>query len=216
MYGGTPAEPVELSVHTDRQDTTSKAWLQLVALVDETAHKGLRDFIPARELGEDLWKQIVTLPANIARLDRVTGLHLYGSNLRSIPPAIGNMVSLQFFEPYRSHRLHWYPYEIVHCTELFDSVVSTKAVYGNRKNRLSFPRLPAALPEEAVPNRCSVCRTNGPSAELEPWWVSLLVATDVLALLAHVCSQKCLRMLGTPPEHYVSGPHQGGPELRRA
>jgi len=41
------------------------------------------------------------------------------------------------------------------------------------------------------------------------------VATDVLPLLVHSCSEECIRALPTPAtkKKYLNHPHQGGPEL---
>ncbi len=206
-----PRRHWQSSIHCDPQDQESEAWAQLQALIDHTAERGLPEFAPGRELGPELWRQIVTLPPRIASLDRVQVLNLYGSNLQSIPPEIGAMTSLEIFSPYTSYRLHWFPYEIVRCTSLEDSTVSTRALYGNRKFRPTFPHLPNDLPAEVIPEICSVCRT--PAAELQPWWISLMVATDVLPLLAHLCSDHCLADLGTPPDDYIKVPHKGGVEL---
>ncbi len=206
-----PRRRWQSSIHSEAQDEESEAWAQLQALIDHSAEHGLPEFAPGRELGSNLWRRIVTLPPTIARLDRVRVLNLYGSNLRSIPPEIGAMTSLQIFSPYTSYRLHWFPYEIVHCTSLTESTVSTRALYGNYKFRPTFPRLPSDLPPKAVPDRCSLCRT--PTPELQQWWISLRVGTDVLPLLAHLCSDQCLAEIGTPPDDYINGPHKGGDEL---
>ena len=202
-------------LHTDRQDTDCAAWQQLLELIDQTAHSGATTFAPGLELGPDLWRDIVTLPRSIERLTEVTTLNLYGSNLRSIPPEIGQMRSLRMFEPYCSYRLHWFPYEITRCTHLDDSTVSTRAVYGNHKFRPTFPRLPAELPPESTPSNCSVC--NSPFDEHTPkqFWISLRVATDVLPLLGHGCSNSCVEALPTPPDNYLEQPHQGGKDLQQ-
>jgi hypothetical protein len=78
-------------------------------------------------------RQVVTLPPTIAKLTAVTRLVLYGMNLVRIPPEIGAMTSLEVFEPYTSHMLHWYPYELTRCVRLADSTVSTRVLYGNFK-----------------------------------------------------------------------------------
>ena len=212
-YYDEPRRLWRSSIHTDAQDENSNAWSQLLALIDHTAERRLTEFAPGRELGPELWQQIVTLPPTIARLEHVKVLTLYGSNLHSIPPAIGHMRSLEIFSPYTSYRLHWYPYEIVRCTAIKDSTVSTRALYGNHKFRPTFPRLPAHLTENSYPDRCSNCRTPCTRLELSQWWISLRVGTDVLPLLAHVCSDHCRDALGTPPDNYAAQPHQGGTEL---
>jgi len=136
------------------------------------------------------------------------------------------MSSLRSFDPYTSRRLHWFPYEITRCTALTDSRVSTRHLYGNYKNRLPFPRLPAKLPTGSHPRRCSVCA--GPFPEVGPIqrWISLWIATDVLPLLVHACSDRCIDALPRPPgeapdgyDHhwieYIDHPHEGGRELHQ-
>lgn len=201
--------------HLDTQDTESEAWNQLLALVDHAANTGAIAFEPGRELGPDLWKDIVTLPKTISQLNKVTSLNLYGSNLRSIPAEIGGMTALQIFVPYTSYRLHWFPFEITRCTNLVDSTVSTRALYGNYKFRPSFPELPAELTADVLPEVCSVC--DGTFAESGPIqrWVSLRAASDVLPLLAHACSLECVAKLPKPAEGYVDVPHQGGVGLHQ-
>lgn len=53
-----------------------------------------------------------------------------------------------------------------------------------------FPGLPTRVPENCYPDRCSACGVLQPRSELSQWWISLRVATDVLPLLAHVCSDR--------------------------
>ena len=130
------------------------------------------------------------------------------------------------FEPYTSHRLHWYPYEITRCTRLRDSTVSTRVLYGNFKFRPPFPSLrPVTTVAEADFARlnpeewgvdqvgaCSVC-ADPVDHELHQAWISLAVATDVLPLLVNACSAACLAAV--PPAHtgYVPTLHRGGPDL---
>ncbi len=38
----------------------------------------------------------------------------------------------------------------------------------------------------------------------------MTVATDVLPLLVHACSEKCILNLPEPAQGYVNTPHQGG------
>jgi hypothetical protein len=204
----------ELSFHTEPQDTSSPAWYRLLELVDETAAAGYEEFAPGRVLAPRDWMQVVTLPSTIAKLKSVKRLNLYGSNLLRLPPQIGEMSSLEEFVPYTSYRLHWFPYEIRQCTNLKSSKVSTRAVYGNYKYRPPFPRLPKLSPE-MMPERCSIC--NGSFRDSQPLqrWISLQVATDVLPLLVHACSEECLENLPNPPEGYVGRPHQGGLDLEQ-
>jgi hypothetical protein len=171
-------------------------------------------------------RQIVTLPPAIAKLTAVRHLVLYGTNLARIPPEIGAMTSLKVFEPYTSHRLHWYPYELTRCVRLADSTVSTRVLYGNFKFRPPFPALrpvtdageadfaaldPGVWGADAV-RTCSVC--DGPvDRELRQVWISRRVGTDVLPLLVNACSATCVAALPEPHRGYVPTPHTGGPDL---
>jgi hypothetical protein len=141
-------------------------------------------------------------------------LSLYGSHLVRIPPEIGEMANLEEFDPYTSYRLHWFPFEITRCKKLKRSRVSTRALYGNYKYRPPFPRLPS-ISADLTPAFCSVCQ--GPFTKNGPYqvWVSLRVATDVLPLLVHACSGKCIQDLPTPPSGYVPRPHQGSSEVEQ-
>jgi hypothetical protein len=199
--------------HTDTQDTTCEAWQMLLALIDEAADDGREEFAPGAEIPRELWRQIVTLPPSLAKLGSVKRLNLYGSNLVMVPPEIGELKNLEDFRPYTSRRLHWFPFEITRCTRLVDSTVSTRNIYGNFKYRTPFPQLPAELPSGSTPKRCSVCNSPLPRSGALQVWISLRVATDVLPLLVHSCSEECIRALPTPSERYVDHPHQGGPEL---
>ena len=201
--------------HTDTQDTEGEAWQQLLALIDAAADDGREVFAPGAELPRELWSQIVTLPPSLGNLSAVKQLNLYGSNLVMVPPEIGKLTSLEDFKPYTSRRLHWFPYEITRCSSLVDSTVSTRNMYGNYKYRTPFPQLPAELPSGSTPDRCSVCNGPLPPSGVIQAWISLIVATDVLPLLVHSCSEECIRALPTPAtkKKYLNHPHQGGPEL---
>jgi hypothetical protein len=98
-------------------------------------------FTPFVELSAAERRQVITLPAAIGRLTAVKHLVLYGTNLVRVPPEIGAMTSLEFFEPYQSHRMHWFPYELTRCARLARSTVSARALYGNVKHRPPFPAL---------------------------------------------------------------------------
>ena len=124
------------------------------------------------------------------------------------------MTALEEFEPYTSYRLHWFPYEITHCTKLKDSTVSTRALYGNYTYRPPFPRLPIVA-SEIIPKSCSVCRGMFQSSAPQQFWVSVVVATDVLPLLIHACSDECVRNLPKSANGYVPEPHQGGIDLKQ-
>ncbi|MGW0435678.1 leucine-rich repeat domain-containing protein [Micromonospora sp. NPDC003197] len=218
--------PNSVMFHADRQDTEAAGWRHLQALINEAAADRRTVFKPFVELSASERRQIVTLPATIAKLTAVKHLVLYGTNLVRIPPEIGAMTNLEVFEPYTSHRLHWYPYELTRCTKLINSTVSTRVLYGNFKFRPPFPKLraptrtaeaaftaldPGAWGCDAV-RTCSVC--DGPvDSELHQVWISGLVATDVLPLLVNACSAACVAALPPPHPSYHPTPHTGGPDI---
>ncbi|MEV0607424.1 leucine-rich repeat domain-containing protein [Polymorphospora rubra] len=222
----TRTRPARVTFHGERQDTGAAGWQHLLALVDEAAADGRPVFRPFVEMSAPERRQVVTLPPTIAQLTAVKHLVLYGTNLVRIPPEIGSMTSLERFDPYTSHRLHWYPYELTRCTGITDSTVSTRALYGNFKYRPPFPALrpvtrageadlgaldPAVWGTEAV-RTCSVCA--GPvDRDLHQVWISRLVGTDVLPLLVNACSTACLAALPEPHSGYVPTPHTGGPAV---
>lgn len=155
------------------------------------------------------WAQVTELPRSIERLKSVKRLILYGSSLVRIPPEIGEMAALEEFVPYTSYRLHWFPFEITRCSKLSKSTVSTRALYGNYKYRAPFPQLPQ-IHSSLVPSACSVCQS--PLEGLTPfqYWISLPVGSDILPLLVHACSEKCISDLPKPPQDYIAFPHRGG------
>ena len=204
----------ELKLHSQRQDPSCSGWARLLELIESAAIDKREEFSPGREMTPQQWTEIVTLPSSIATLKSVKHLILYGSSVVRIPPEVGEMTSLEEFTPYTSYRLHWFPFEITRCPNLKRSTVSTRAIYGNFKDRPPFPRLPQ-LHEAFTPKTCSVCDSPfGESAPLQ-FWVSLWVGSDVLPLLVHACSRGCLSKIPTPPEGYVQTPHQGGSELQQ-
>jgi hypothetical protein len=218
--------PVTVSFHEDTQDHAAAGWRHLLALIDEAAADGRTEFVPFRELSAAERRQIITLPSTIAKLTAVTRLVLYGTNLVRLPPEIGAMAGLEVFEPYTSHRLHWYPYELTRCVRVADSTVSTRVLYGNVKFRPPFPALrpvthadqvdfaeldPGVWGTTAV-RTCSVC--DGPvGQELHQVWISRRVGTDVLPLLVNACSANCVAALPEPEQGYVPTPHTGGPDI---
>lgn len=202
----------ELRMHTDTQDTNCAGWHRLNELIDDAVRDGREEFSPGPEMTPEQWAQITALPASVARLTSVKHLNLYGSSLVRIPPEIGAMTALERFSPYTSYRLHWLPYEITRCSKLKDSTISTRALYGNIKHRPPFPRLPQ-LDAVYMPERCSVCDASLATAIPMQRWISLRVATDVVPLLVHACSDRCIADLPTPPTGYVGHPHEGGLDL---
>lgn len=205
--------------HTEEQDTSLPAWKRLLELIDRAADEGWEEFFPARELvGEDT-TGLFTLPPSIGRLTKVRKFILYGSDLRRLPPEIGQMAALEEFIPYTSYQLHWYPYELTRCSNLVESRVSTRALYGNYKFRSPFPDLRQgtnrAFLDQVRPDRCSVCAGSFfPDHELVRW-ITLAVATDALPLLVFACSAECLTRLPAPPDNHVHEAHQGGPDLKQ-
>jgi hypothetical protein len=212
--GVRPHEWQELLFHAEVQDTSSDAWKSLEAYVTKVRDDGSDEFNPIEGIGWERWEQIVTLPKSIGTLKSVKFLSLYGSHLVRIPPEIVDMTSLEEFDPYTSRCLHWFPYEITRCQHLKRSRVSTRCLYGNFKYRPPFPRLPQHLTALAS-TTCSVC--GGPLSHegIHQAWISLRVATDVLPLLVHACSEKCIKNLPPPPSGYVQQPHFGGLDLKQ-
>jgi hypothetical protein len=200
-------------LHTDVQDTDCASWSLLLEQIDEAAADNREEFSPDLGKPRRYSSPIVTLPSTINKLTRVKHLNLYGSDLIAIPPEIGQMRSLERFTPYTSRRLHWFPYEITRCAALRDSTVSTRNIYGNFKLRMPFPELPAAVPSGSTPATCSVCDGALPTSGPIQMWISLRVATDVLPLLVHACSEDCVRSLPSPAEGHVDRPHRGGIDL---
>ncbi|MDG4862786.1 leucine-rich repeat domain-containing protein [Streptomyces sp. T-3] len=211
--------------HPEGQDVSAPGWLRLLELLDEAAADGREEFRPLPELSPEERRQIVTLPAAIARLTQVKRLVMYGSNLVRIPPEIGAMAALEEFSPYTSRRLHWFPYEITRCSKLADSTVSTRSVFGNYKHRPPFPQLQPPRDSTAGidlghldPARwgtteirtCSVCDEPLDRRGLHQAWISLVVATDVLPLLVNACSAKCLERLPAGARGYLPHAHRGG------
>ena len=218
--------PITVTIfHAELQDEQADGWKQLLDLVDTAAADGREEFAPFREMTMEARSQVITLPPTIAKLKRVRSLTLYGSYLVRLPPEIGEMESLEEFTPYRSMRLHWFPYEIIRCARLVRSSVSTRALYGNYKHRPPFPQLERPMKstagldlEHVTPLRygassiraCSVCRAPLAQTGWHQVWISLKVGTDVLPLLVNACSVACVGQLPATPPGYVSGPHAGG------
>ena len=204
-------------IQNDVQDRNSLAWKKLCEYIDEVAEKGEEQFFPFQALGNKLYTEIFTLPASIGKLKKVKKVILYGSKLKRIPPEIGQMESLEYFDPYTSYNLHWFPYEIMDCKNLNDSRISTRALYGNFKNRKGFPALhknPVRYFGESV--KCSICKKESSYSTINQLWITLRTGTDTIPLLANLCSKECEAQLPTPPENYVSYPHKGGSDLKQS
>ena len=211
---GLRPEWQELLFHTEVQETDSHAWKSLEAYIAKVREEGSDELNPLAGIGSEKWEQIVTLPKSIGTLKSVNVLSLYGSHLVRIPPEIGDMTNLEEFDPYTSRCLHWFPYEIIRCKRLTRSRVSTRCLYGNYKYRPPFPRLPQ-ISTALAPATCSVCGGLFSQEKIHQAWISLRVATDVLPLLVHACSEKCIESLPKPAFGYAQRPHFGGLHLEQ-
>jgi len=201
-------------IENDVQDRNSVAWKKLCDCIDQIAENENDEFSPLELLGGTLFSEIHTLPESIANLKKVKKLWLYGSKLKRIPPEIGQMESLEYFDPYTSYDLHWFPYEITNCKNLKDSRISTRALFGNYKNRMGFPRLdhnPVRYYGDKV--HCSICKKEMTYKETNQLWITLRIATDIVPLLVNLCSKECEETLPEPPKNYIQFPHKGGSSL---
>lgn len=95
-------------IENDVQDRNPVAWKKLCEYVDKVANENREEFSPLEELGQELFSQIHTLPETISKLKKVKKVWLYGSKLKRIPPEIGQMELLEYFDPYTSYDLHWF------------------------------------------------------------------------------------------------------------
>lgn len=201
-------------IENDVQDRNSRAWKKLCEYIDEIVENGADIFDPREVLGDELFAEIYTLPESISKLKKVRKIELYGSKLKRIPPEIGQMESLQYFDPYTSYNLHWFPYEIMDCEKLDDSRISTRALYGNYKYRMEFPQLdhnPVRYFGETV--KCSICKKVLTHEESNQLWITLTTGTDTIPLMANLCSKECKEKLPQPPRNYVQYAHKGGADL---
>ncbi len=204
------------AIENDVQDRHCEAWKKLCDYVDRAAAEGLEVFSPGKELGAELFAQIHTLPESISKLKTVKKLYLYGSRLKRLPPEIGDMEALEEFTPYTSYNLHWFPYEIIRCKQLKDSTVSTRAIYGNHKNRMPFPDLthnPVRYEGDTL--QCSVCKKEMYYTQTNQMWITLRVGTDWLPMLVNLCSVTCEQLLPHPSKAFVPYPHKGGAGLKQ-
>lgn len=202
-------------IKNDVQDRNSPAWKLLCQYVDKLAEEKADEFAPFEVLGGELFAQIYTLPKSISKLKHVKKMWLYGSKLKRIPPEIGEMVSLEYFDVYTSYELHWFPFEITSCKNLKDSRVSTRALYGNYKNMMGFPSLkdnPVRYLGDTV--KCSACGKIITYNQTNQLWITLSVATDDLPLLGNYCSKECESKLPKPPKKYIQFAHKGGSNLK--
>ena len=203
---GTPSVP---NLHREVQDIITPGWQLLLQMVGSIRAATTQVFEPSATIPADQWSAIITLPPSISELEMVTVLRLYGSHLRRIPPEIGRMSALKNLDIYTSYSLHWLPYEVTRRTALRDSRMSTRALYGNIKTRLPFPRLTGPM-DTIMPQTCSVCDQPFREGRVQLLWTTQRVATDVVPLLIHSCSQECTSRVPDAPEGYYPRPHRGG------
>lgn len=195
------------------QDQNSEAWQKLCEYIDFVVKEEIEIFEPRKALDDELFSEIQTLPKSISKLKRqVKKIYLYGSNLRQIPPEIGEMESLENFDPYTSYNLKWFPYEIIQCKNLKNSTVSTRALYGNFKTKLKFPDLTLETVKyfDTETVKCSICKKEMDYSETDQYWISMVIGTDILPLLVNTCSKECKSQIPEPYSNYFPIPHKGG------
>jgi hypothetical protein len=150
---GVPLVP---NMHVEAQDKGTVGWVQVTDLIERLAQTSAPILEPSAQIPWEDWMRIITLPHQVESLRHVVQIRLYGSHLRRLPPEIGRMTSLRELDVYTSYSLHWLPYEVTRCASLGASRMSTRALYGNRKTGLPFPRLSHPI-ESLLPATCSVC-----------------------------------------------------------
>lgn len=203
---GTPSVP---NLHAEAQDYAAPGWQLLLQLIDSARAASTSVFEPLATVPADQWSAVMTLPPTVSGLTTVTTLRLYGSHLRRLPPEIGRMTALSDLDVYTSYSLHWLPYEVTRCSALRDSRMSTRALYGNIKTRLPFPRLTGPV-DTLMPPTCSVCDHPFREGRVQLLWTTQRIATDVVPLLIHSCSSECTSHVPDAPEGYYPRPHRGG------
>ena len=197
--------------HNDPPAENDRAWQIIHEVIDDAQKKGAKELILNQCMDREDYKALNTLPASIGNLKDLQKLVLYRSHISYVPREIMYCENLMIFEPYTSYRLHWFPYEITKCP-LADSTISTRALYGNYKLRPPFPYLnkcPWVWSDGCA--FCSICMVEG--LDFEQYWISQRIGSDIVPLLASVCSNVCLSALGDPATDYVPYPHKGGPFL---
>ena len=206
---GNSGRPSVPNLHVEDQAVSASGWPLVTRLIDHAARTHAGVFEPAAQLSWQDWQQVTTLPAEVQNLTDVRELRLYGSHLRRLPPEVGAMKSLTNLDIYTSYSLHWLPYEVTRCAHLATSRMSTRALYGNRKTRLPFPRLSGPI-DSLRPKTCSVCDQPLGKSPPQVWWTTQRVGTDDVPLLVHSCSDECTKSLPQSPAGYFARPHKGG------
>lgn len=199
-----------MKIKRDSQDRNTESWSKLLKLIEAAAVDKREEFHPSKELGIELWHKIKSLPKEISILKDVKHLMFYGSKLERLNQEIGELESLEKFTPYTSYELNWFPYEITNCKNLKSSTVSTRALFGNTKTNKSFPNLLNNPIQYFEGNKCSICKKKEEDIRFEQYWLSTIVGTDILPLLAIVCSDECYNKIERPYKEYYPLPHKGG------
>ncbi len=211
--------PYVPSFHNEIQDTDCAAWHRLEEVIEKAIRTDVTILAPLDGFSGEERARIFTLPKTIGKLVAVEQLELYGSHITRLPPEIGGMRALKYLDVYRSVCLHYMPYELTKCSELRDSRVSTRMVYGNYKYRAPFPFLGRDsgdhIPNDSRPAVCSVC--SQPFGDKGPRrrWLTLAVGSDWMPLLVHACSEACIDRLPPAAKGYVPKPHKGGRNLQQ-
>ena len=203
-----------IKVRKDSQDRTIKVWLDLLSVIDKAEFDIIGELKIENVLNKENWNDLRTLPMEIGKLKKVKHLQLYGTNLQRFPQEIGNLESLEVFTPYTSRGLRWFPYEITRCKNLKSSTVSTRALFGNKKTKKSFPTLQGNPVKYYNGNKCSICNTLETDKSFEQYWITLWVGSDALPLLAIICSNVCFQKLPEPLEGHFPKPHKGGDPIK--
>lgn len=101
--------------------------------------------------------------------------------------------------------------------KLKDSTISTRALYGNYKNRKGFPNLKNNPVRYSENNKvhCSICKKKMTYDETNQLWISLSIGTDITPLLINSCSKECEDKLPDSPKNYIQHAHKGGSELKQ-
>lgn len=212
--GELPLEWSAMVLHMEPRSNSQRALNIANEIILKSAKNGVKKLNLGSLMDRKDYLALNTLPDSIGELKDLETLILYGSNISHIPREICGCVNLRSFEPYTSYRLHWLPFEIKMCMKLESSCISTRALYGNYKLRPPFPCLSTnPWKWESGGNCCSICNTE--KENLDQYWISQNVATDVVPLLVSVCSKECFANLGESAMGYVCGPHKGGLSLKQ-
>jgi hypothetical protein len=203
---GTPSVP---NLHVEQQDASALGWQLICEQIVSESGSGVAVFEPSATVPADLWATVITLPPEIQSFPKLLQLRLYGSNLRMLPPEIGRLDALEDLDIYTSYSLHWLPYEVLRCAQLRQSRMSTRALYGNAKTRLPFPRISGPI-DALLPKTCSVCDQPFGAQQPQVFWTTQRVGTDIAPLMIHSCSPECLAKVPDAPKGYHVRPHRGG------